>query len=318
MAKFELDRLAEYTNEAIIDEIRRVAALVEGCKLTKREFDRVSKVHSSTVEHRFGGWSAGLAAAGLLEKCLKKTQTRHGRESTYGIPDEELILRIKGVAAKLGKQTVTIREFREFETLGTMGIGVRFGGWNKALAKAGLRQSKTSLRYADQICLENLLEVWTHYGRAPTLDEMRAPPSVVGAKAYILRWNTWRKALRAFVEWANQDHDPSAAPVGDERSQPTDACARRDTPSNHGEEADLREIRPLMKVRVWIRDKHCCCFCGRSPANTPGVVLHVDHIVPVARGGKTIIENLRTLCSKCNLGKGSAILETGPGTQPSS
>ncbi|WP_343324290.1 HNH endonuclease signature motif containing protein [Streptococcus sp. Marseille-P8640] len=33
------------------------------------------------------------------------------------------------------------------------------------------------------------------------------------------------------------------------------------------------------------------------------VVLHVDHIIPWSKGGETVLGNLQTLCSKCNLGK---------------
>ena len=34
------------------------------------------------------------------------------------------------------------------------------------------------------------------------------------------------------------------------------------------------------------------------------VVLHIDHIVPVINGGKSVESNLRVLCDKCNLKKG--------------
>ena len=34
-----------------------------------------------------------------------------------------------------------------------------------------------------------------------------------------------------------------------------------------------------------------------------GVKLHVDHIIPVYKGGKTTMSNLQTLCDRCNLGK---------------
>ncbi len=34
-----------------------------------------------------------------------------------------------------------------------------------------------------------------------------------------------------------------------------------------------------------------------------GVELHVDHTVPWSKGGETVLGNLRTLCSDCNLGK---------------
>jgi len=35
------------------------------------------------------------------------------------------------------------------------------------------------------------------------------------------------------------------------------------------------------------------------------VVLHIDHVLPVSRGGLATLENLRTLCEKCNLGRGN-------------
>jgi len=35
------------------------------------------------------------------------------------------------------------------------------------------------------------------------------------------------------------------------------------------------------------------------------VKLHVDHIVPVSRGGKSVMGNLQTLCEDCNCGKGN-------------
>ena len=42
-------------------------------------------------------------------------------------------------------------------------------------------------------------------------------------------------------------------------------------------------------------------LCGAS-AND-GVKLEVDHIVPVSKGGKSTMDNLQTLCERCNRGK---------------
>jgi len=42
-----------------------------------------------------------------------------------------------------------------------------------------------------------------------------------------------------------------------------------------------------------------------QPAAHLSVVLHADHVTPVALGGKTVMENLQTLCGGCNLGKGT-------------
>jgi ATP adenylyltransferase len=45
-----------------------------------------------------------------------------------------------------------------------------------------------------------------------------------------------------------------------------------------------------------------CALCGATKSERP---LHVDHIKPRSRGGKTEYENLQVLCSKCNLIKGN-------------
>lgn len=62
--------------------------------------------------------------------------------------------------------------------------------------------------------------------------------------------------------------------------------------------------KPLSKkirFEVFKRDSFKCQYCGRS---APEVVLHVDHIKPVAEGGTNDIMNLITACAECNLGKG--------------
>ena len=37
------------------------------------------------------------------------------------------------------------------------------------------------------------------------------------------------------------------------------------------------------------------------------VGLQIDHIIPIAKGGKTVVSNLRVLCSKCNASKSDKI-----------
>ncbi len=56
---------------------------------------------------------------------------------------------------------------------------------------------------------------------------------------------------------------------------------------------------------AWQINPHVCWLCG-----TPvwqGVNLHMDHIVPLARGGIHCAENLRPACGPCNLSKGARI-----------
>lgn len=60
-------------------------------------------------------------------------------------------------------------------------------------------------------------------------------------------------------------------------------------------------MTPKLRFDVMRRDGFRCKYCGRTEAD--GVKLHVDHIKPVSKGGKTEMSNLQTLCDECNLGK---------------
>jgi hypothetical protein len=63
-----------------------------------------------------------------------------------------------------------------------------------------------------------------------------------------------------------------------------------------------RTITPALRFGVFRRDSFTCQYCGRR---APKVILHVDHIVPVAAGGTNDLANLRTACQACNEGKGA-------------
>lgn len=61
-----------------------------------------------------------------------------------------------------------------------------------------------------------------------------------------------------------------------------------------------RSISPKLRFEVLQRDGFRCVYCGRSAADVP---LEIDHVVPVAGGGKTEEDNLVTACGECNAGK---------------
>jgi len=69
--------------------------------------------------------------------------------------------------------------------------------------------------------------------------------------------------------------------------------------------AQRKILSASMRYDVLSRDNFRCVLCGASAQD--GVKLHVDHIRPLAKGGKTEMSNLRTLCDRCNLGKGTKI-----------
>lgn len=69
---------------------------------------------------------------------------------------------------------------------------------------------------------------------------------------------------------------------------------------------DMRKaISKKLRFDVFKRDNFKCQYCG---AEAPKVVLHVDHINPVAKGGKNELLNLITACEGCNNGKSDRLL----------
>ncbi len=70
-----------------------------------------------------------------------------------------------------------------------------------------------------------------------------------------------------------------------------------------------KPISTRTRFEIFKRDGFKCLYCGKSP---PGVLLHVDHVLPVAEGGTNEIANLATACQECNLGKSDILLSQKP------
>ena len=69
--------------------------------------------------------------------------------------------------------------------------------------------------------------------------------------------------------------------------------------SKHQRSMMSNDLREAIKKR----DNYTCCICGNSVYNEPNLLLEVDHIIPVSKGGKTEASNLQTLCWRCNRSK---------------
>ncbi|MEN6623839.1 MAG: HNH endonuclease [Smithella sp.] len=61
-----------------------------------------------------------------------------------------------------------------------------------------------------------------------------------------------------------------------------------------------KSISKRIRFEVLERDNFTCQYCGRK---APNVILEVDHIVPVSKGGSSEYWNLATACADCNAGK---------------
>lgn len=207
------------------------------------------------------------------------------------ISDEELVDDLKKVARSLNKNSVTRQEYDEGGICHSTTQIRRFGSWFNALKAAGLEESRTPPNVPEEVLFENLENVWIKLGRQPKYHEIAKPLSKYSVGTYENRFGGWRKALERFIDYVsiNSNQSNNGLTVGEESG-----LQKHKTP---------RTINWRLRFLVLKRDNFKCKNCGRAPAIDPGVILHVDHIKPWSKGGETILENLQTLCSKCNIGK---------------
>lgn len=62
-----------------------------------------------------------------------------------------------------------------------------------------------------------------------------------------------------------------------------------------------------LRQKIKERDEFTCKQCGISLEQEPHLLLEIDHIIPVSKGGLTTEDNLQTLCWRCNRSKGSKV-----------
>ncbi|MBQ9106342.1 MAG: HNH endonuclease [Clostridia bacterium] len=205
------------------------------------------------------------------------------------ISNEDLIDNLKITAQKLNTSSLSMKEYDENGQYSSSAVTRRFGTWNKALALANLEyRNKT---FSNIELFENIEKVWIQIGKQPTRRNMdNTLISSISSGAYLRRFGRWSTALKLFVAFVNE--------------QGTDFAYDCKIESNH---KTKREINLRMRFKVMQRDNFKCCACGTSPAKDSSVELHVDHIIPWSKGGETTLDNLQTLCSKCNLGKSNLI-----------
>lgn len=78
-------------------------------------------------------------------------------------------------------------------------------------------------------------------------------------------------------------------------------CTLREYYSKSQRKLMTKELRE----KIMIRDNYTCQNCGKHMPDEVG--LHIDHIMPVSKGGKTVPSNLQVLCSKCNGNKSNKV-----------
>lgn len=88
------------------------------------------------------------------------------------------------------------------------------------------------------------------------------------------------------------------------------ACVVCGTPSDqprcpeHRYERDRSPAARMQRQRIIERDRYRCQRCGTYLTGARDT--HVDHVIPLAKGGNETDQNKQTLCATCNQRKGAS------------
>lgn len=73
--------------------------------------------------------------------------------------------------------------------------------------------------------------------------------------------------------------------------------------------ANRKPIGKTLRFKILSKYQFTCVYCGNVP---PNVLLEIDHIVPVCKGGTNSEDNLVCSCFECNRGKSGNSIESSP------
>jgi 5-methylcytosine-specific restriction endonuclease McrA len=198
-------------------------------------------------------------------------------------------------AKLVGTTHVSARSFTEAAGVSEATVIRHFGSWTAFCKRAGLapRYDRAAGRVE---MLENLDRAWSTLGRQPRAKEMKQPLSAISVSRYQKEFKKpWRGICLDFLAWRSGNSDAG--------EQGRNLCRNTANARVGSDQRPRRGIALSLRYEVLRRDNFRCVCCGRSPASERGVHLHVDHVRPWSREGRSTLENLQTLCSSCNLGK---------------
>lgn len=287
------------SDEELLQDLIEVAKELKKDSVTIEEYKKKGKYSRDTISRRFGGWGDALKKAGLSPSS--------NQINIIGVCKNDMIVDLQDVSYKLKKRTFTSNDYAQYGKYSKSIFFRKFGSWNEALKAAGLDPFDHPLgggeknKVSEYSCIEEIERLWVELGRQPTTTDIKNGMSKYSLHTYERRFGSWRKALEFYVDYMNGIKTVEISDdCDDTQIKPDQIQSSEYVTVTH---RTKRDINLRMRFLVMKRDDFKCCLCGRSPATTPGLELQIDHIFPWSKGGETVIDNLQTLCSDCNLGK---------------
>lgn len=276
-----------FRDEELLADLQAFASVFEPQERTMANYRnwQQRRFHDHTICKQLGGWIEALRRAGV----------EYDAYGSKGPTTAEVEADIRRFAKATPVSRRTWAEFRNWagRRVSAHSVSRHFGSWHGALTTLDIEvpgQSR-SVKHSDEELLAAIERVWRWARRLPSAldfkkyNERHSDGISMGTIYY--RFGHARPFLIAFMNW--------------KRGQIT----KRDLLLfGKGDRARRTAIPPSVRTRVLRAANSTCAFCGRSPANTRDLVMHLDHKVPVSEGGTNDESNLQVLCADCNVGKG--------------
>jgi hypothetical protein len=164
-----------------------------------------------------------------------------------------------------------------------------YGSWGKALQAAGLRTIR-GMKLDPQEMVRAFKACWKDCQAVPSQRQLAA---YLERGDFPFRYKTYLKYFGGLGALAKRIIQVQSGELAESQLY---------APLNK-RRIEARKIRLGVRHAVLKRDGYICRKCGASPLKNPRVVLNVDHVVAVAKGGSGEPDNLQTLCFECNQGK---------------
>ena len=226
------------------------------------------------------------------------------------LPESRLLEELEKVARHFNYVEFGWRDFNKVSDISANTIKKHYGTWKKGLnaLKIYLQKKGSNLYprpyapqriFSEKELFDEMEKIWQKVGQRPSRIEWEMSNPKISYNTYKRRFGSWTNAYLRFIEYkVGGDILADDFVLPDKGRLKTQLENKKDYRKENSRNVSLK-----LRLQILSRDNFRCVYCGKSPATNIGTRLHIDHILPFSKGGKSIFENLQTLCEECNIGK---------------
>lgn len=190
----------QYSDEELLDEIRRVATVADSDGApTLQQFRDHSSIADTTILRRFDSWQAAVSQAGF-----------EPRSPTTRIADADLKTALRELCDEVGR-IPTGTQMNELGPYSRSTYQEHFGSWSAALDATFEETSEAGAHVSNKELLAEIRRVADEHSTPPRFADMRKHGDHQ-ARTYIKRFGSWREAV---AEAGIDPPEPQRVPTAD-------------------------------------------------------------------------------------------------------